>query len=225
MSRHRNKQPLSEEDARLWRRLLRDVQPLPGKRPPDLSDSRPATAKSIKSAKPAQQRTAATTTAAASTAKPGSSPSRSAQAAVRPPAPSRAPSHAQTLRHGGTLDKRTRQRLIRGQVHIEARLDLHGFTVEEAHMRLRGFIAAARQQGLRTVLVITGKGGARALARHTLHGYDYHHAPERSGRIRQQLLHWLTEPDMAEHIAGWQPAHPKHGGGGAFYIRLRRRKN
>jgi len=122
------------------------------------------------------------------------------------------------------LDKRTRQRLVRGQIAIDARLDLHGYGVEEAHVRLRGFLTQARRQGLRTVLVITGKGGSSTLARHTLHGYEYHHAPERSGRLRQLLPQWLAEAGLAEHVAGWQPAHPRHGGGGAFYIRLRRQR-
>jgi len=123
---------------------------------------------------------------------------------------------------GGTLDRRTRQRLLRGQVTIEARIDLHGLGVQEARQRLRGFIVTSRQRGLRTVLVITGKGAA-PYSRHTLHGHEHWHAPERQGILRRELPRWLSEPDMQIHVAGFQPAHPRHGGGGAFYVRLRRK--
>ncbi len=122
----------------------------------------------------------------------------------------------------GSLDRRTRQRMARGNVDIEARLDLHGMGVEQARMRLRAFIAESRMRGLRTVLVITGKG-ASPFSRHTLHGYDHWHAPERQGRLRRLVPEWLHEPDFAHHVAGFQPAHPMHGGGGAFYVRLRRK--
>ncbi len=122
----------------------------------------------------------------------------------------------------GTLDRRTRQRMMRGQVEIEARLDLHGHGLELAHERLRQFIVSCRARGLRTVLVITGKGAA-PYTRHTLHGRDHWHAPERKGQLRQMLPRWLAAPDLAPHVAGFQPAHPRHGGGGAFYVRLRRR--
>jgi DNA-nicking Smr family endonuclease len=122
----------------------------------------------------------------------------------------------------GTLDRRTRQRMMRGQVEIEARLDLHGHGLELAHERLRQFIVSCRARGLRTVLVITGKGAA-PFTRHTLHGRDHWHAPERKGQLRQMFPRWLSDPQIAPHVAGFQPAHPRHGGGGAFYVRLRRR--
>ena len=36
------------------------------------------------------------------------------------------------------------------------------------------------------------------------------------------LPEWLHEPEFRAHVSGFQPAHPKHGGGGAFYVKLRR---
>jgi DNA-nicking Smr family endonuclease len=111
--------------------------------------------------------------------------------------------------------------MLRGKVAIEARLDLHGHGAEEAHAKLRAFLVHARMRGLRTVLVITGKG--KAPVRHTLHGHDFWHAPERAGRLRALLPEWLAEAGIAEHVAGWTPAHPSQGGGGAFCIRLRRK--
>ena len=50
------------------------------------------------------------------------------------------------------------------------------------------------------------------------------HDPERPGILRQAVPGWLDEPDMRQLVAGYQPAHPRHGGGGAFYVRLRRKR-
>ena len=119
------------------------------------------------------------------------------------------------------FDRRTEQRLMRGKVEIESRIDLHGMNLEEARLRLLDFIAHRRQQGLGLVLVITGKG-ASPFASHTLHGRDHFYAPEREGRLRRQLPEWLHEAQFRTHVTGFQPAHPKHGGGGAFYVKLRR---
>jgi DNA-nicking Smr family endonuclease len=120
-----------------------------------------------------------------------------------------------------SFDRKTGQRLLRGKAEIESRLDLHGMGLEEARIRLLDFIARRRSQGLRLVLVITGKG-ASPFSGHTLHGRDHFFAPEREGRLRRQLPEWLHEAPFRAHVSGFQPAHPKHGGGGAFYVMLRR---
>jgi DNA-nicking Smr family endonuclease len=119
------------------------------------------------------------------------------------------------------FDLRTAQRLTRGNVEIERRIDLHGSGIEMARVRLLQFIRDSQSMGSRTVLVITGKGDS-PFSRHTLHGADHFHSPERAGRLRRLLPEWLHEPDFRAHVSGFQPAHPKHGGGGAFYVRLRR---
>jgi DNA-nicking Smr family endonuclease len=119
------------------------------------------------------------------------------------------------------FDRRTEQKFMRGKVEIESRLDLHGMNLEEARMRLLDFIMHRRMQGLRLVLVITGKG-ASPFTGHTLHGRDHFYAPEREGRLRRQLPEWLHEAQFRTHVSGFQQAHPKHGGGGAFYVKLRR---
>jgi DNA-nicking Smr family endonuclease len=106
------------------------------------------------------------------------------------------------------LDRRTSQKLTRGLVTYEAKLDLHGTT-------------SAR--GNRLVLVVTGKG-ASPYARHTLHGDSHYHVPERQGRLRRLVADWFHEPEFRYLVTGFQPAHPRHGGGGAFYVRLRRRR-
>lgn len=119
------------------------------------------------------------------------------------------------------FDRRMAQRLSRGQLEPDARIDLHGHGVEVARMQLYHFLESQRRNGVRLALVITGKG-ASPFARHTLHGTGYFHAPEREGRLRREVPLWLHETVFREHVSGFQPAHPRHGGGGAFYVRLRR---
>jgi DNA-nicking Smr family endonuclease len=120
-----------------------------------------------------------------------------------------------------SFDRRTAQKLNRGQSEPDARLDLHGEGVETARIKLLHFLASQRHQGARMVLVITGKGSS-PFARHTLHGVSHFHAPEREGRLRREVPLWLHEEGFRIHAVGFQPAHPRHGGGGAFYVRLRR---
>src|SRR5262245_12003741 len=123
---------------------------------------------------------------------------------------------------GNSLDRRTRQRLLRGKAEVEDRLDLHGDSVEVAYMRLRAFLNASRARGLRLVLVITGKGSGDYV-RHTLHGETHWHAPEREGRLRRLLPQWLAEPELRAMVVAFPPAHPRHCRGGAWYVRLRRK--
>ncbi|HUH83193.1 MAG TPA: Smr/MutS family protein [Stellaceae bacterium] len=121
------------------------------------------------------------------------SPRQTAPRAV-PPAP------------GTGIDRRSAQRLRRGDRPIEARLDLHGMTQEEAHRALAGFVARAWSGERRTLLVITGKGGARG------------------GVLRAAVPRWLGEAPNAGRVLAIAPAQPKDGGAGAFYVLLRRRR-
>jgi DNA-nicking Smr family endonuclease len=132
-----------------------------------------------------------------------------------------APSHDPPPLTG--LDRKSERRMTRGQVEIEGRIDLHGTGIERSRERLLNFLVTSRAHGLRMVLVITGKG-ASPFTRHTLHGADHYHAPERQGRLRRLVPDWFHEEQFREHIAGFQPAHPRHGGGGAFYVKLRKKE-
>src|SRR5690606_37479145 len=111
------------------------------------------------------------------------------------------------------IERRTARRIARGHVEIDARLDLHGLRQAEAEMRLRAFLLGARAQGLRTVLVITGKGSERTNDGYTL-------AAERTERgiLRRSVPLWLESPDLRASVAGVAPAHVRHGGAGALYI-------
>jgi DNA-nicking Smr family endonuclease len=119
------------------------------------------------------------------------------------------------------FDRRTSQKMLRGQAEIDARIDLHGLGVEMARFHLLEFIAGRRQRGSRTILVITGKG-ASPFSGHLLHGQAPVDSPEREGKLRRALPRWLEDAAFRTHVVGYQPAHPRHGGGGAFYVRLRK---
>jgi DNA-nicking Smr family endonuclease len=121
------------------------------------------------------------------------------------------------------LDRRLSQRLARGQMEVEATLDLHGHSQERAYTVLLDFLVRSRSRGLRCVLIITGKG-ASPYARHTLHGVSFYEVPERQGVLRGAVPRWLNEEAFRLHASGFQPAHPKHGGGGAFYVWLRKKR-
>jgi DNA-nicking Smr family endonuclease len=135
--------------------------------------------------------------------------------------PLREPKHRNQPPPLAAFDRRTAQRLSRGQLEPEARIDLHGDNLETARYNLFHFLESQRRRGMRLVLVITGKG-ASPFGRHTLHGVDLFQAPEREGRLRREMPHWLEDASFRHHVAGFQPAHPRHGGGGAFYLRLRK---
>jgi DNA-nicking Smr family endonuclease len=121
--------------------------------------------------------------------------------------------HAAHDRAHPHMDRRRFEKLRRGRLAPEARLDLHGMTSDRAHGALVAFILAAHGTGLRLVLVITGKGRP---------GDADAHAPHRHGVLRHSLPHWLNAPPLAGRVLQLAPAHQSHGGGGAFYVYLRR---
>lgn len=118
-------------------------------------------------------------------------------------------------------DRSRDRRLRRGQFEVEARLDLHGLTRAKARRELLSFLRRARANGLRQVLVITGKGAnARALDRRRFEPWDPE-APSLPGVIRRSFTQWMAEAEFAEVVAGYAEAHRRHGGAGAFYVMVR----
>ncbi len=117
------------------------------------------------------------------------------------------------------LDFRTDQKLRRGQMPIDAKLDLHGKTQEQAHTMLNDFIRAAHGRGHRCVLVITGKGRGGQSA-------DDAYAPDlKPGILKQKLPEWLSMSPLRQMVLKITPAQARHGGGGAFYIYLKRTRD
>jgi DNA-nicking Smr family endonuclease len=166
--------PPKGDERALWRAAMRDVAPLAGRL------AEPAEA-------PAAPRP----------------PRRAPATRTRPPAPSPAlPALTEDAAPG--LDRRSAERLRRGTLPVEARLDLHGMTQDEAHQALAVFLARGEAAGWRCVLVITGKG-ARG-----------------GGVLRTAVPRWLNEWPNRRRLLAFAPAQPKDGGGGALYLLLRR---
>jgi DNA-nicking Smr family endonuclease len=113
-----------------------------------------------------------------------------------------------------SLDRPLRRALARGQTQIEARIDLHGMTQADAHGALFGFLRRTQAQGVAVVLVITGKGGPGAT--------DGRFGDGQRGILRRLVPLWLSLPEMRRVVSGFSEAGPRHGGGGALYVRLRR---
>jgi DNA-nicking Smr family endonuclease len=111
------------------------------------------------------------------------------------------------------MDAKAFGRMTRGKLVPEARIDLHGLTLAEAHPDLTRFILNAHGQGLRLVLVITGKGKAKP---------DHGPIPSRIGVLRHQVPQWLRLPPLGPLVLQVTESHVRHGGTGAYYVYLRR---
>ena len=110
----------------------------------------------------------------------------------------------------------TQDRLRRGLMEPDARIDLHGMTQVAAHRTLFTWLNNAHRQGHRLVLVVTGKGNPK----------NDENAPwmvSPHGVLKQMVPRWLNEPELAALVASVRPAHARHGGGGALYVYLRKR--
>ena len=168
-------------DMELWGRMAQSVRPLPGRTPPP-APRPPEPTEMPESVEPPE----------------APAPALSGPPALGSPA---AP--------GSGIDKRTARRIRRGALPVEARIDLHGLTREEAYRRLTGFIAESQAAGRRLVLVVTGKG------RRSEDGMA-------AGVIRREAPHWLSRPPNAARVLDTAPAQPRHGGDGALYVYLRK---
>ncbi len=142
--------------------------------------------------------------------------------AVRPAAPpqakaSAAPAlppaqHRPLGAHG--LDTGWDRKLARGQLAPDFTLDLHGCTLDAAHGRLVHGLTQAKSMGARLVLLVTGRPRPA----------DPADRMSRRGAIRAKVIDWLATSEHAGDIAAIRGAHPRHGGQGALYVVLRRRR-
>lgn len=136
--------------------------------------------------------------------------------AAQPAQPDLAPPVSERMAQAPVkMDRKTHAKLKRGKMKPEGKLDLHGMTMDQAHPRLVSFILKAQAEGKRLVLVITGKG------KHRDEGGPI---PVRFGVLRHQVPHWLSVPPLAQAVLQVAEAHLKHGGGGAYYVYLRRNR-
>lgn len=183
------KRRLSKEELSLWLLVTRTIKPRPGVQVPE--------AQSIETLQPSLA-----PLPAEMAPPPGESVAKPGKALSRPSPLPLAP-----------LERRLRQRLSRGQISIDLKIDLHGMRQDEAHAALRDFLARARNGAAKVVLVVTGKG-ANTLRHESGHGSE-------GGILRRTVPHWLSAPDLRHVVLGFEEAAPCHGGSGALYVRLR----
>ncbi|MEJ6784160.1 Smr/MutS family protein [Aminobacter sp. Piv2-1] len=170
---------LTDEERVLWTVVARTAMPLKGREAVEIPE--------------ATTPAAATPDAGPAQATPSMSPHQSA------------PPKRQHISHH--LDEPTLDKLSKGRLRIEGRVDLHGMTQEEAYSLLYMFLSRAHAGGLRYVLVITGKGTSK--------GGD--------GVLKRMVPAWLATAPFRLLVGSHDHAARHHGGSGAIYVRLRRR--
>lgn len=184
----KNKKQQTDDGADLWTHVASSITPLAGKH------------KNLATDKPDKPPPPATKSGRA----------RKPSTAAPPPTPKK-PAPAAELTHGGHsgLDKSNARKLREGKRQIEARMDLHGMTQDQAHRALNAFIEASASAGRRCVLVITGKGGK---------------GDGSIGVLRQQVPRWLNQSPLRPLVLAFSYATPKDGGEGALYVLLKRKR-
>lgn len=98
------------------------------------------------------------------------------------------------------------RKLKQGRYDAEARLDLHRMTTHVARRELFAFFEECYRLGLRSVMVVHGKGESRA-------------DRERSSILKGCTNHWLRQLEV---VQAFHSAQPRHGGTGAVYVLLRK---
>ena len=116
------------------------------------------------------------------------------------------------------LDGRTDDRLRRGLIEPDARIDLHGFSQRDAHDALLSFLHAARVRRHKLVLVVTGKGARIAPDE----PFNLELSYRSRGVLKAAVPRWLREAAFAGLVAGTRLSHKRHGGDGALYVYLRK---
>ena len=178
---------MSAEDKWVWRKLAETVKPLP--QPYD-----PATFGELLDPQAAKSQ-------------PLKVPTMAQPQVPPPPRPHHHPLPDLDVGRMPGLDRRTAQRMTRGALSIEARVDLHGLTRDQAQGRLFSFINQSYEHGRRTVLVITGKGQGG------------------TGVLKSEVPRWLNLPTLRQKILGFSHAQPKDGGDGALYVLIKRQRS
>jgi DNA-nicking Smr family endonuclease len=126
-----------------------------------------------------------------------------------------APRSTAPVQPANTLDGSWDKRIAGGRIVPERTIDLHGLNLVGAHARLEHGLATAVRDGVRVVLLVTGRPARQGASRIDM--------PLR-GIIRESVGDWLASSRSSHTIAAVRNAHPRHGGAGALYIVLRRAK-
>ena len=203
---------VTSDEAELWEQATRTAVPLKGKpRIAAAASPQGATANAAAPLGPGSEPRSGPRSGLGSKSRSEAAPTGRAAGAVPMPRP------AAAVAVDG-LDRRQARRIGAGKTDIEGRLDLHGLYQAEAHARLRAFLQRAHAGGLKTVLVITGKGREedRSDPLRTAMG------ERQRGVLRRSVPLWLAQPDLSQIVLSYGAAGTRHGGAGAFYVCLRK---
>ena len=132
-----------------------------------------------------------------------------------PPPPARVrPAPPRVAPAANTLDAGWDKRIAKGALSPDVTIDLHGHTLASAHARLEHGLAAAIRHEARVILLITGRPVQD----------NPRMPPTQRGVIRASVSDWLAVSAYGHQIAAVRNAHPRHGGAGALYLVLRRKR-
>lgn len=188
---------LTADEAEIWARVARTVKPLEKRRVPAVDAPK----------------------APGAPVSPPPPPAKKVKGRVPPPLPSRAeapsqqgevPAHLVPAHLDGSWEKR----IAKGALVPDFSLDLHGANLEVAYSRLMHGLLQAKAMGARVVLIVTGKPRP----------VDAMDRGERRGAIRAKIADWLAASEHAADIVAIRAAHRRHGGAGAIYVVLKRRR-
>ncbi|MBP0437515.1 Smr/MutS family protein [Tianweitania sediminis] len=171
---------LSDEDRILWHAVASSATPLKGKEVPALPEVAAAQASAV-------------------TEQPV--PPTAAAPAVR----DSVRSHLKPVSQH--IDQPTREKIAKGRIVIDGKVDLHGLTQSEAYSMLLGFLHQAQARDKRHVLVVTGKGASFGS----------------EGVLKRAVPAWFATAPFRALVGGFHEASRHHGGAGALYVKIRRR--
>ena len=123
---------------------------------------------------------------------------------------------ASTNYKGNKLDKKRQSLLKKGKIEPEKILDLHGLNAKKAEKLVLDFLLKNYLNGVRLALIITGKG------KRSREADNSYYTEQDTGILKRSLITWVEKSNMRPTILDILPAHAKHGGGGAFYVYLRK---
>ena len=112
------------------------------------------------------------------------------------------------------VEKNKLKRIKSGRINIEGIIDLHGFSLKEAKVRLQLFVGECFKENKRLVLIITGKGKN---SKPNIYG--------KKQTIKSEINKWLSEDFYRDKVQYISKALDKHGGEGAYYFFLVKSKN
>lgn len=188
---------LRADEEALWARVVESVQPIHTRVPAATPPAQPIFM-----------------------APPAPPPRRDAGPRRALPPPTAAPRATAPTPHPESLDAGWDKRLSSGRLQPDLVIDLHGLRREQARHLLYQRVLDAESRGARIILVITGKGHMPGPS-----PADLMEGKPTRGAIRADLPRWLGEAALTDRIAAVRRAHPRHGGAGAAYLILKRRRS